>query len=119
MADYHYEKVNKDFCAEVCPARDIDGTITGHIVINLKEWFDEHPEERKRLGWIKHISHDESEIDYDPQTQFVVKSLATIDEYTVEDIFHVVDKSEEVMRLEEMIELINLNRPFHGITFTV
>lgn len=118
MTDYVYEKVSKDYAAEICPASDLDGSITGHIVINVKEWFDEHPEDRKRLGWIKHILHDPEDIEYNKQTQYLVKSQAVIDEYTVEDVFHVIDKSEEIMRFEEMMELCKINMS-GGIVFTV
>ena len=40
------------------PGADMDGSITGHVVFGLKAWMDENPEERKRLGWIKHIQNN-------------------------------------------------------------
>lgn len=102
-----YEKLDENLNLVDCPMKDTDGSVTGHIVFGVKAWFDEHPEERKRLGWIKHIRHDRSEIDYDPQTQILISSTRAIDEYTVEDVYHVINKSEEMMRLEEMLEALS------------
>lgn len=98
-----YEKLDENYNLVECPMKDTDGSITGHIVFGVKEWFDEHPEERKALGWIKHIRHERREIDYDPQTQILIPSTVAVDDYTVEDVYHVIDKSEEMMRLEEML----------------
>ena len=84
------------------PNNDYDGSVTGHIVFGVPAWFDENPEERKRLGWIKHIQHDTKDIEYNKRTQYLVQSVKQIDEYTVEDEYHVMDKSEEMMRLEEL-----------------
>lgn len=116
--DYKYEKINDDYSIKNCPANDLDGSITGHFVMNVKAWFDEHPEERKRLGWIKHILHDEKDIDYNRQTQYLLKSVRVIDEYTVEDVFNVVDKSEEMMRLEELLEVVGSGVMGTGFLFT-
>lgn len=102
---YHYERMKEDYTMEYCPMNDPDGKITGKIVMGLKAWFDENPEERKRLGWIKHITHNRDEIEYNKQTQFLVQSIKTIDEYTVEDEYHVLDKSEEQILFEEMLEI--------------
>ncbi len=101
-----YEKLDENYNLVECPMKDTDGSITGHIVFGVKEWFDEHPEERKALGWIKHIRHRRDEIDYDPQTQILIPSTVAIDEYTVEDVYHIVNKSEEMLRLEEMLETL-------------
>ena len=84
------------------PVNDFDGSVTGHIVFGVPTWFDENPEERKRLGWIKHIQHDPKDIEYNKRTQYLVQSVRQVDEYTVEDEYHVMDKSEEMMRLEEL-----------------
>lgn len=84
------------------PTNDFDGKITGHIVFGVKAWFDENPEERKRLGWIKHIQHETKDIEYNRRTQYLINAIRQIDEYTVEDDWHIMDKSEEMMRLEEL-----------------
>lgn len=84
------------------PINDYDGKVTGHIVFNVQAWMDENPEERKRLGWVKHIHHDTKGIEYNKRTQYLKRSTKQIDEYTVEDVWYVMDKSEEMMRLEEL-----------------
>lgn len=109
---YHYEKWNEeekrlesifsDF------NNDPDGHITGIVVMNVKAWFDENPEERKRLGWIKHYTYEKPEdtgVEYDPQTQYYTIMQRKIDEYTVEDVYYVKDKSEEQLLFEEMLEV--------------
>lgn len=106
MADkepkWDYQKVDENGKIKWAPVNDYDGKITGHIVFGVKAWFDEHPEERKALGWIKHIRHDRKDIVYNKRTQYLVPSIKNIDEYTVEDEYHIMDKSEEMMRLEEL-----------------
>ena len=106
MADkepkWDYQKVDENGKIKYAPVNDYDGKITGHIVFGVKAWFDEHPEERKALGWIKHIRHDRKDIVYNKRTQYLVPSIKNIDEYTVEDEYHIMDKSEEMMRLEEL-----------------
>lgn len=82
---------------------DTDGHITGHIVMNVHAYFNENPEEWKRLGYIKHILHDEKEIDYNKQTQFLTKQTVQIDDYTIEDKYFIIDKSEEQLAFEEML----------------
>jgi len=99
---WNYEKLDENNKIKFCPMNDYDGKITGHIVFGVKAWFDENPEERKRLGWVKHIYHDMKEIEYNKRTQYLQKSIKQIDEYTVEDVWHVMDKSEEMMRLNEL-----------------
>lgn len=105
MADrkYFYERYKEDYTSESCPQDDKDGKITGKFVLNVPAYFDENPEERKRLGWIKHITHDTKEIDYNHQTQFLVKSVRQIDEFTVEDVYNILTKSEEQLAFEEML----------------
>lgn len=106
MADkepkWDYQKVDENGKIKWAPMNDYDGKTTGHIVFGVKAWFDEHPEERKALGWIKHIRHDTKDIVYNKRTQYLVPSIKNIDEYTVEDEYHIMDKSEEMMRLEEL-----------------
>lgn len=113
--DYYYEKYKEDFTSEQCPMDDKDGKITGRCVLNLIAWFDENPTERIRLGWIKHLTKDTEKIEYDKQTQFLVKSVRQIDEHTVEDVYHVMTKSEEQLAFEEMLAVASWGSD--GITF--
>ena len=50
----------------------------------------------------RHIHHDTKNIEYNRGTQYLKRSMKQIDEYTVEDEWHIMDKSEEMMRLEEL-----------------
>lgn len=104
-----YEKLDEDMKIKYCPTNDPDGKITGKIVMNVPAYFDENPEERIRLGWIKHIEYTEEEIkekvQYNPQTQYLVTSQRYIDDYTIEDTFNVIDKTEEMMLFEDMLSL--------------
>ena len=109
--DWRYEKpLENGNGVRYAPVNDTDGSVTGKIVMNLKAWFDENPEERIRLGWIKHISYSPEEIKqrwpYNPQTQTLIECPRQIDEYTIEDGYTVIDKSEEMLRLEEMISVL-------------
>ena len=99
---WSYQKLDENGKIKYCPMNDYDGKVTGKIVFGVHAWFDENPEERKRLGWIKRIRHSTKEIQYNKRTQYLVCSTKIIDEYTVEDEWHVMDKSEEMMRLEEL-----------------
>ena len=103
---WHYEKLDENLKIKHAPVHDADGKITGKHIINLKEWFDENPEERKRLGWIKHISLTSKEIKeqypHNRMTHFIMRTTKTIDEYTVEDEYHIAEKSEEMLWFEEM-----------------
>ena len=102
---YEYERLDEKGEYEWLPLNDLDAKITGRIVIGLKQWLDENPEERKRLGWIKLIYHDAKDVvEYNPQTQYVVKTPKIIDEYTVEDDYRVLDKPEEMLAIEEILE---------------
>lgn len=98
-----YEKLGEDGKVKRLPVNDNDGKITGRIVMNLKAWMDENPEERIRLGWTKHIHNDPRAVEYDRQRQYTTKEVVQVDEWTVEDVYHVLDKSEEMMRLHELI----------------
>lgn len=104
---WSYVKLDEHGKRKSPPMNDFDGKATGKIVFGVKNWLDENPEERKRLGWIKCIHHSKKEIreivgDWNPQTQNLIVSQKQIDEYTVEDIYHVMDKSEEQLLFEEM-----------------
>lgn len=114
---YDYEKFNAETGeVEGCPQDDKDGKITGKFILNVPKWFDENPEERIRLGWVKHIRHNQKEIaDFDSQTQFIVTSKKVIDEYTVEDVLHVMDKSEDQLAFEEMLSVASWDN--EGFTF--
>ena len=101
---WFYEKLDAEGKIEAIyeNKNDFDRRITGKFVFGVKEYFDENPEERKRLGWIKHIQHGTKDIEYNHQTQYLEKIVKIIDEYTVEDEYRVMDKSDEQMRHEEM-----------------
>ena len=104
---HDYIRLKEDGTIERCPTYDYDGKITGKIVINIPAYFDEYPDERKRLGWVQHNTLTKDEIaeqvgGWDKQRQYLVKSLKTIDEWTVQDEYHVMDKSEEMMLMEEI-----------------
>ena len=81
MADpkWTYEKL-EDGKIKYAPMNDFDGKVTGHIVFGVEAWFDENPEERKRLGWVKHIRHDTKDIEYNRRTQYLVNETRQIDE---------------------------------------
>ena len=88
-----YEKLNDQYEVKTCypNENDYDGSITGHFV-----------------GWIKHIKHSKEEIreivgGWNPQTQNLITTLKQIDEWTVEDTYHVLDKSEDQLLFEEML----------------
>lgn len=85
---------------------------TGRYVFNVKAWFDENPGEAIARGWTKHIRFERKEIEerwpHDPQTQILVKSTRRVDEHTIEDDYHAIDKSEEMMRLQEMAGAVDL-----------
>lgn len=89
------------------PTNDFDGKITGKIVFGVKNYFDENPEEARRLGWTKHIHHSKEEIEklvgeWNPRTQNLLVSIRQVDDWTVEDQYHVADKSEEQILFEEL-----------------
>lgn len=120
MANWYYEKYNPE-AGEVkrCPVNDLDGSVTGKIVIDVKTWFDEHPDERIARGWIKHMHGDIGSVEYDRQTQYLVKSVRVIDEYTVEDVYMVMDKTEDMLLMEELAEGVNGMMMFEATGFTV
>lgn len=102
---YRYQKYNEDNTMTDCPQDDKDGAVTGKYIINLPKWFDENPEERKRLGWVKHIYPDREAIQYNRQTQFLITTTKQIDEWTVTDEYKVMDKSDEQLAFEEMLSV--------------
>lgn len=114
---WYYEKLDEEGKIKRCPMNDGKGEITGKLIINLPAYFDENPEERIKLGWIKHIEHYPSEIEYDRQSQYLMKSVNQIDEHTVEDEYSVFDKTEEMMLLEEMLDCVNWGGSGGGIVF--
>lgn len=119
-ATWKYEKLMEDGTIRTVSGdwkKDTDGSLTGRIVMNVKAWFDENPEERKARGWIKHITPDIKDIEYNRQTQFLVCSQRQIDEYTVEDQYFVLDKSEDQLAFEEMLSVAEGTIFNGGITF--
>lgn len=104
-----YEKLDENGKIKFCPVNDSKGEVTGKFIINLPAYFDENPEERIRLGWIKHIKHSEKEVEYNHQTQYLQRSYKQIDEYTIEDEFSVFDKTEEMLLLEELLDAVGYN----------
>lgn len=105
---YNYEKLSENGKIKTCPLNDVDGSVTGRIVFGVSNWFDENPEERKRLGWIKHILADEKAIVYNKQTQYLQKTTRQVDEWTVEDQLQVVDKDEDMLLMEEMLDTMGV-----------
>lgn len=101
--NYYYEKLDENYKLKRCPFNDYNGSITGHIVFGVEAWFDENPEERKRLGWIKHITQDTKKIEYNHNTQYLVRSVVHVDEWTVKDEYHIMDKTEEMYLLEDLL----------------
>lgn len=96
-----YERLKENGKIEHPEANDFTGKYTGRIVFGVSEWLDENPEEARRLGWIKHITPDRKEIEYNKQSQKLVKKTVNVDAYTVRDEFIVVDKTEKEMLMEE------------------
>ena len=113
---WNYEKLDEHGDMKWLPINDDKGEITGKHIIGLKEYFDENPEEARRLGWIKHITHSPNEVEYNAQTQYLQRYYKQIDDFTIEDEYEVFDKTEEMMLLEEMLEAIGYAGG--GIVFT-
>lgn len=103
---YRYEKWDAENNKVIyCPTDDKDGSVTGKFYLNIPKHFDEDPEDRIRLGWIKHIIHSEDEVEYNKQTQFIVWTTKQIDPYTIEEEPHVMTKSEDQLAFEEMLSV--------------
>ena len=98
---WEYERLKEDGKVEYAPMNDYDGKITGRVVFGVKAWFDENPEERIRLGWVKHIHHSTKDIEYNRQTQYLAKSHRIIDEWNYEDEWHILDKTPDMMLEQE------------------
>ena len=101
---YYYTKLDGKGEETYLPNNDYNGTITGtgKCVLNIKAWFDENPEIRKSLGYIKVITPSIDDLEYNKQTQYIEWSKAFIDEYTIMRTPHIINKSEEMLRLEEL-----------------
>lgn len=108
-----YERLKPDYTVESISEyyNDTDGKISGKCIINLKAYFDENPDEWKRLGFTKHIEFTPEEIKarwpYNPANQYLVASTKQVDEWTIEDEYHVMEKSEEMMRLQELLSTMD------------
>lgn len=106
--NWRYEKLDEDgkLISLSNFTNDTEGKYTGRIVINAKAWFDENPDEWKARGWTKHLMLDDKEIKerypHNKYTQYLLSSIRQVDEYTVEDVYYVMDKSEEQMLQEEL-----------------
>ena len=110
---WDYEKLGEDGKRITVSGYTIDSKkkYTGQFVVNVKAWFDEHPDEAIARGWTKHIHLTPEEIrerwPHDEQTQILVRAVRRVDEHTVEDTYYVMDKSEEMMRLQEMLSTVD------------
>ena len=104
-----YEKLDEEGKIKSIGANytnDTDGSITGKIVMNVHAYFNENPDYWKAHGWIKHIKYNKPPIlGYNPQTQFLTISQRQVDEYTIEDVYHAIEKSEEQLLFEEMLNI--------------
>ena len=111
--NWYYEKLDKDGKTISVNNYTIDSKkeYTGQFVFNVKAWFDEHPDYWKEHGWTKHITFESKEIKekwpHNAQTQILVKGTRRVDAHTIEDVYHVLDKSEEMMRLKEMLGVVD------------
>ena len=111
--NWRYERLKADGTVETVSEgmNDANGRITGKHIINVKAWLDENPEEAIRGGWTKHLYYgDFDEIDlefpYNRQTEVRIRAVERVDAHTVRDIYHVIPKSESMMALEEMLEVL-------------
>ena len=101
--NWTYEKLMEDGTIKTIDksfVNDTDGSITGHIVMNVHAYFDENPSERIRLGWTKHITHNPKDVDYNHQTQFLTMQTHQVDDWTIEDAYYILDKSEDQLAFE-------------------
>lgn len=111
--EWDYEKLDENGKTITVSNYTIDSKkeYTGQFVFNVKAWFDEHPDEWVARGWTKHIRWTGEEIKekwpHNRQTQILVKATNRVDEHTIEDVYHVIDKSEEMMRLQETLRVVD------------
>lgn len=111
--NWSYERLKADGKIETVSVYTIDSKkeYTGKFVFNVRAYFDENPDLWKANGWTKHITWEQKEIDekwpHNKQTQLLMKSTRNVDEHTIEDTFYVVDKSEEMMRLQELMSVVH------------
>lgn len=116
---YRYEKLDENYNRQYCPINDYDGSITGtgNCIIGLAAWFDENPEKRIELGWIKHWYYEKaSEIketvpEYNPALHYLTMSTEMTGDHEMKDVYHIIEKTEEMLVLEEMLETMNLYVP--------
>lgn len=105
---WHYEKLDEEGKVKRADiyTNDCDGKITGRYVMNVKAWFDENPEERIARGWTKHITWEGKEIKEKwphEANEALIKATKRIDEYTIEDDYHVVQVSEAMLAAQELL----------------
>lgn len=106
--DWRYERLGEDGKVESVGSytNDLERKYTGQYIINVKAYFDENPDFWKSHGWTKHIFYNMQDgIEYNRQTQFLVWSQRQVDEYTIEDVYHILDKSEDQLAFEEMLSI--------------
>ena len=110
---WDYEKLDEEGKKITVTNYTIDSKkeYTGQFVFNVKAWFDEHPDEWVARGWTKHIHYETKEIKqkwpHNAQTQILLKGINRVYEHTIEDVYYVIDKSEEMMRLQEMLGAVD------------
>lgn len=110
---WDYEKLDADGRKITVNNYTIDSKkeYTGKFVFNVKAYFDEHPDVWMAGGWTKHISYEPKEIKqrwpHNTQTQVLLKGINRVDEHTIEDVYYVLDKSEEMMRLQELLGVVD------------
>lgn len=112
---HRYEKLDTNGKIKHLPHNDFTGDHTGgKIVINLQAWMDENEDFRKAAGWIRHEYYEKSQdiydslgTDFDPATQYLIRTVSKVDDYTVRDIYHAIPKTEQMAELEEMLTLID------------
>lgn len=104
---WHYEKLDEEGKVKRADTytNDYDGKMTGRYVINVKAWFDEHPDEWVARGWTKHFTWDNKEIKEKwphEANEALIRSTKRIDEHTIEDDYHVVQMSEAMLAASEL-----------------
>lgn len=112
---HRFEKLDENGKIKYAPQRDNTGEYTGgKIVMNFPAWLNEDEERRKSLGWIKHLFYENRDDiiaslteEYNPATDYIVRSVQPVDEYTVKDVYRVIHKTEKMMELEEILSLMD------------